>query len=209
LAAISPQLEFARATYEALMVEARIRLASMNHLLLDQRGIPPALAREFGALQIRMVCEIIGLACLVAHGDLLERAPKKIRDAYRPGEIFGELEKLNSNFFPTPHKPEKTGSGWHFAEYSGPPCASRGGLIKIWAQCGDILHKGTLKRLLRPNSPQQMMFNEIFGWRDLLNNLLSNHHIATTDRRYVFITQYRDLDQVNVLIGVPIKKPVA
>lgn len=42
-------------TYRQLMIEAKVRLLSINTLTNDQRGIPSPLIYEFGVLQIRML----------------------------------------------------------------------------------------------------------------------------------------------------------
>jgi len=108
----------ARHTYLDLMVEAKARILGINTLIQDQRGIPSPLVREYGVLQIRMLCEIIGLGCLVAHGDLVAKASTKLKKAYSPDEIFAALDKLHDDFFPMPIRPEKTDTGWHMAEYT-------------------------------------------------------------------------------------------
>ncbi len=105
---LTKELEEARQTYRELMVEAKARALSINTLSNDQRGIPSPLVREFGVLQIRMLCEIVALACLVAHGDLVKKSSRDLKTVYAPGEIFAELDKLHADFFPIPIQPEKT-----------------------------------------------------------------------------------------------------
>lgn len=70
--------------YHDLMVEAKVRMTAINTFTGDQRGIPSQIIREFDILQIRMLCEIIGLACLVAHGDLIDQAHGNLRKEYKP-----------------------------------------------------------------------------------------------------------------------------
>ena len=82
----------ARDRYLDLMIEAKARALSINSLTNDQRDIPSPLVREYGVLQIRMLCEIIGLCCLVAHGDLVAQGPANLRKAYAPGEIFANFK---------------------------------------------------------------------------------------------------------------------
>ena len=80
-----------RQIYQSLMVEAKARIDSINILTGNQRGIPSPIVREFDILQIRMLCEIVGLACLVAHGELVDLAPANLKKQYAPGQIFAAL----------------------------------------------------------------------------------------------------------------------
>jgi hypothetical protein len=188
-------------TYRGLMVEVKARISSINTLTNDQRGIPSKLVREFGVLQIRMLCEIIGLSCLVAHGDLVERSGQNLKKAYAPGEIFSALMALHDDFFPVPIVPEKTEIGWHIAEYVGKPFASKTEIREIWAKCGEILHRGTLKRLIKEKEPVQNSFSDLNEWGQKISNLLSNHRIISFDRQTTFVTLLAHGEEVQVVIG--------
>ena len=184
------QLDAICADYKALMVEARARVSSINNLLNDQREIPSPFVREFGVLQIRMLCEIVALGCLVAHGDLVEKASKskELKKSFAPGMIFSELDKLNDDYFPIPIKPEKTETGWHMAKYDGGPFATKADIRQIWNECGSILHRGSLKSLIKERTPVQRNFSDLSEWGQKLANLLNNHRIISIDRQIALIT---------------------
>ncbi len=61
--------------YLALMEEARVRLDAINHAFQNDAGLPPRMVRETCYLQLRFLCEIIALGCLVAHGDIKKKRP--------------------------------------------------------------------------------------------------------------------------------------
>lgn len=188
--------------YRQLMTEAKERILSINTLTNDQRGIPSALVYEYGILQVRMLCEIIGLACLIAHGDLVAKAKPDLRKAYAPGRIFTELERLHDDFYPVPVVPEKTSYGWHMAIYVGPAYITKSEVAHIWSQCGDILHRGSLKRLLSFNSPKQENFPDLNDWGQKIANLLSTHRIITKDRNVAYVCMLNAVnDEVNVVLG--------
>lgn len=188
--------------YLGLMVEAKERAMSVNALTGDQRGIPSPLVHEYGVLQIRMLCEIIGLACLVAHGDLVAKAKPDLRKVYAPGQIFAELEKMHDDFYPVPIKPEKTENGWHMAEYDGAAFLTKGEVAGIWARCGDVLHRGHLKKLLKVNSPLQNNFLDLQEWGQKIMNLLSAHRIITQKRDVAFVCLLEDSNgEVSVALG--------
>lgn len=177
----------ARDRYRDLMIDAKARALSIDRLILDQRGIPSPLVREYAVLQIRMLCEIIGLACLVAHGDLVASGPANLRKAYAPGEIFAALDEMHGDFYPVPMAPQQMAPGWHMAEYDGPPFLRKDEVKTIWDRCGGDLHKGSLKRLLKAKNPVQNNFVDINEWSGKIINLLANHHVLRKDRKLVFI----------------------
>ena len=191
-------------TYQALMIEAKARALSIHTLVNDQRGIPSPLAREYGFLQIRMLCEIIGLGCLVAHGDLVDKSPAKLRKTYAPGEIIAALDRLHDDFFPVPIHPEKTATGWHMAEYRGGPYLKKSEIAKLWAKCGEILHRGDLKRVLKKQNPVQNTFLDLNDAGQKILNLLSQHRIITVDGKLAFIAFLQDDaagGEVRVVLG--------
>jgi hypothetical protein len=196
----------ARDRYRDLMIDAKARLASIDRLVLDQRGIPSPLVREYAVLQIRMLCEIIGLACLVAHGDLVAQGPANLRKAYAPGEIFAALDEMHDDFYPVPMLPQQAAPGWHMAEYDGPPFLEKGEVKVLWDRCGGDLHKGSLKRLLKANNPVQNNFADISDWSGKVMNLLANHRVLRRDRKLVFIAILSNAaGAVQVEIGVAVE----
>ncbi len=178
--------------YQSLMVEAKARIDSISILTGDQRGIPSPIVREFDILQIRMLCEIVGLACLVAHGELIDLAPAHLKKRYAPGQIFAALGELHGDFYPVPMTPQKVEGGWHFAEYEGHAYATKEELPQIWAKCGDVLHRGSLKNLIKAKSPVQNEFADVVEWGLKITNLLSNHRIVTIGNEYAFVTLLHD-----------------
>lgn len=190
--------------YRSLMVEAKARVLSIGKLVHDQRGIPSPLVREYGFLQVRMLCEIVALGCLVAHGDLVKKAPKKLTRAYAPGEIIAALESLHDDFFPVPISPQRTQHGWHMAEHVGGPYLTKSEIGKLWARCGGILHRGDLRRVLRENSPVQSDFADLEEAAQKILNLLSKHRMVRSDRQIAFLTFLQDAavgGGVRVILG--------
>jgi hypothetical protein len=169
------------------MVEAKIRIMSVDRLATDQRGIPSPLVFEYGALQIRMVCEIIALSCLVAHGELVSKSRPTLRKEYAPGQIFMQLEKLHPDFYPTPFKPVYTNDVNLFGEYDGPPFLSKDEVSQTWSKCGNVLHRGNLKGLIREKTPTQARFKELENWCRKILNLLNTHYTRTVDDQWFIL----------------------
>ncbi len=200
----TPQELAAIPVYTRLMEEAKERAFSINALVGDQRGLSTRFVREYGYLQLRMLCEIIGLSCLVAHGDLVGKGPKALRKAYAPGEIIKALESLHPDFYPVPMIPQKTPDGWHMAEYDDRPYLTKIELPVLWGLCGDVLHRGSLKSLGRPEQHPEVAFRDVTEWGQKILNLLSNHRIKSASGLQALIAflQVDDLGgAVQVAIG--------
>ena len=58
--------------YAAIMEEIKFRIAAIEGLHSGKINIHSALINEMSFLQLRMICELIALGCLVAHGDIEE-----------------------------------------------------------------------------------------------------------------------------------------
>src|SRR5262245_58960282 len=83
--------------YSALMLEAKHRLLAMDAALGGRTGLPHGAICEFGFLQLRMLCELIAIGCLTAHGDL---ETGKLKKTYEADKIIRRLERLHSEFYP-------------------------------------------------------------------------------------------------------------
>jgi hypothetical protein len=97
------QVEFARA-YATLMDEARARLDAIP-IIHSALGpfVPTYVVDESAYTQLRMVCEIIAIGCLVAHGDI--PATRDYGGGIRGRQGFGSIRAPIS---PPPVAPTKT-----------------------------------------------------------------------------------------------------
>src|SRR3981081_1016837 len=97
--------------YSGLMDEMKIRLDAVEFAISGLLQFHPIIHREFSYLQLRMICELIALGCLVAHGDIPATKSKTLRRAWSADEIFKALEKLHPDFYPHPVE-QITVPGW-------------------------------------------------------------------------------------------------
>jgi len=84
--------------YANLMEEARFRIEAMNAALSGRLPLPDMILEEFIYLQIRLLCEIVALGCLVAHGDFTQDQLTKLRDTYDADTIIKNLTPLSPHF---------------------------------------------------------------------------------------------------------------
>src|SRR5262245_54958017 len=93
--------------YAGLMEEAKARLHAVEHAINGRLGLASAqIIREFCYLQFRLLCEVIALGCLTAHGDITHAS--KLRKEYAADKIIKQLEELHPEFYPRPARREVT-----------------------------------------------------------------------------------------------------
>jgi hypothetical protein len=124
------------------MYEARHRIDFLLRLCGDEYKLPEGPAFELGYLQLRLICEIIALACLVVHGDTPGARSAKMRSAHEADYILNSLERLHDNFYPqpgtiVPHPP----TGWR-AFVPSKAYISKRELVRLYWECGEHLHRG-------------------------------------------------------------------
>jgi len=82
--------EEAMDAYSILMQEAKGRLSAINTSLAGRTGLPSGTICEFCFLQLRMLCELITLGCLTAHGPAIFMADGSTTAFIRLRELDGQ-----------------------------------------------------------------------------------------------------------------------
>src|SRR5262249_21269790 len=145
------------------------------------------LVREFGFLQLRMVCELIALGCLIIHGDIEETKSRRFK-THKADDILNGLERFTPEFYPKPFRlepdPAPGTTSLRFrpsSEYLTKPQ-----LLNLYhRQCGTALHRGQLGKLIAEPPPDDMA--EIAKNAGLLLNLLHTHFVLfAQDKKAVF-----------------------
>lgn len=194
----------ALALYKSLMEEVKDRASSINILTNNRNGIRSSLVREYCFLQLRMLCELIVIACLVAHGDIEATKSRDLQKAYHPDQILPRLEALNANFYPSPRIAQKTPTGWHLADYEGAPYLTKSELRKLHGRCGEMLHQRSLRKLLKAKHSREDSLTEVRDWGQKILNLLSVHCIITGGGNKTWVTFLQVNDEggaVNVAVA--------
>jgi hypothetical protein len=172
-----------RELYVLLMEELKRRRNIIADVLASKINLPQGIAIELCYLQLRMICELIALGCLAAHGDIPATRSGKMRNAYAPNTILTELERLHPQFYPVPGKQVLSSSG---VPTDVLPIRTghltKDDLLSLWARCGDRLHRGSMKNFDRPFVVD---FNEIREWDEKILTLLGHHQIQLKNPRYM------------------------
>jgi hypothetical protein len=163
--------------YGNVMEEIALRMDSISRS--GGMGLLSPMVQEFCFLQLRYICELIALGCLVAHGDIGATKSKTIQKLWTPSDIFQKLNELHPDFypFPTEVRPHGEKPTELFLLKEG-DFLSKKELTELFGKCGDILHKGNIKKLLSPKPPIQANFPEVSKWANKVVRLLGMHTIA-------------------------------
>jgi hypothetical protein len=181
--------------YCSLMSELKRRylaLCDMTGLAVDKK-FSADIAAEFCWLQLRMICELIALGCLVAHDDIEMTRTGKLKQLWSADDIIKELDKLHADFYPRParaivdtdRKPIdiRTFDGPAAIDYLLEDHLTKADLCELTARCGDELHRGSLKNLMS-GKPRVIDYSDFQKWGTKIRKLLSIHEIVLVDSGY-------------------------
>jgi len=180
------KLTQAMAFYCELMQEIKIRdqgIAELSHA-----PVPAQIAYESAYLQLRMICELIAIACLVVHGDI-PATTQKMKKTWEADQIIKRLSEIHPESYPHPVMPNKDDKFRLVAVDSG--FLQKSELLHLYGRCGDKLHRGTVKNARHRISPRNVTFTQIQAWREKITRLLQHHWIVLFD----------SVDQIGVQMG--------
>jgi len=124
--------------YAALLEEAKIRISSVEDMLNGKVALHPILLREACFLQLRMLCEVISLGCLIVHGDIGAEEIGRLRKEWSADAIVKAMTALKPTFFPRPHSQDKLGPGrFHMAPINN-GFLTKGELQELNGLCGNV-----------------------------------------------------------------------
>jgi hypothetical protein len=195
--------------YANLMHEVKVRIEVIEASLNGRMGYSEFFVREFCWLQLRMLCELIALSCLVAHGDITFLQPHRVGRSTSAEEILGRLTKLRSHFYPLATEQVRTldASGRTNIDLRvvDPSPLSKGELLQLYGASHRHVHRGSLKKLLSMSVdvPLDVKINapEILNWTQKINRLLSCHTIAIDSDSLIMCVLRNASDNYNVQVA--------
>lgn len=172
----------AMSTYCDLMDEVWARMQWIDYAVNGRTGMFPQIVLETCHLQMRMIVELVALGCLVAHGDI-EETKGRLRRTWSADEILNGLERLHPDFFPIPLQEAPLGSsGQRQFLPVREQCMTKAELLDLYRrQCGNSLHRGSLKNLLGPRRPVRKGYPEVIEPTQKILNLLAFHQLYLAD----------------------------
>jgi hypothetical protein len=165
------------ARYLALMQEIKDRVDAIRTAALNKLPVHPRIGVELSYLQLRMSCELIALASVMAHGDLGVVLDSKIKQEDRPGVLLKMLEKVHPECYPRPFKQTHNLQGeLTSGEDLITGFLTRDELPRLYGLCGNELHKGKLERIGRFPKTEDS-YKDILSWHSKIMHLLGMHKI--------------------------------
>jgi hypothetical protein len=177
--------------YADLMEEVKARFQTINQAANGHTGMGAPFVREFLYLQLRFLCELVALACLVAHGDIAALQAHKIGRSYSADEILDKMERLRPHFYPIPVREISVrqigAQKRHDLEGINPSPLPKDALIKMYGAAHKHLHRGSLRKLLSASAPLDLTINvpEIVSQAQKISDLLGHHLMALNERELI------------------------
>lgn len=189
--------------YANIMAEIKIRIGAIDAGTGGNLPVlAPQLIKEFAHLQIRFICELIALGCLVAHGDIIPSNKKSLQTEWSADLIVKALSDLHPDFFPIAMRQKGVG-GVRTIEPVTPPVMTKQGFLELYGRCGGMLHRGNVKKLLRQKMPVQVNYPEITAKAQKFVDLLSNHMLTMKGGGQVFLCLLHPADDpANVHVSI-------
>ncbi len=170
--------------YANLMDEARHRVEVMDAALSGRLPLPEMILEEFIYLQIRLLCEIIALGCLIAHGDLTQDQVSNLHDQWEADRIIKALAPLSDTFFPEPIRimpPNDPKGSVLINEAPIGSSITKDELLSLYGRTGNYLHRGKLKRLESRPPYKSVDLPTATIWAKKTLGLLDQHRIRSPD----------------------------
>jgi hypothetical protein len=186
--------------YVDLMDEAKLRLFSIDYALAGHTSLPAWNVREFAFLQLRMLCELIALGCLIAHGDIAQTKSKRLRRTWAADEIISALDQLYPEFYPTPMQPIPGQK--NSLEYVTSGYLTKSELKTLNAAAGGIVHRGTIAQLVPAKLDTRVNLDDVTKWTAKMKRLLWVHAISLIDGAQIYIcslSRAKDDDRVQMV----------
>jgi hypothetical protein len=178
----STSLERIGQLYANLMEEIKRRVEVIRIVIDGSCPLPAMAGFELCYLQLRKVCEIFALGCLAVHGDIPGVRTRLLQKTYNADQIIKQLTALHPQFYPVPSEQRLDAVTQKVIEVV--PITSgyltKDDLLKLYGECGNYLHRGSIRQLLTKWEPT-LDFNQIISWVDKIIKLLNHHQIQTSE----------------------------
>jgi len=177
--------------YLPLMHELAIRIELVAQAFDGKLGLTPPYAREYAYLQFRRMCELIALGCLQLHGDLPIAQTISTKKEWNAERIMNLLHRGHQHSFPQSVSRTKTASGWHIQANSKPNALTRSEFKELYAECGHVLHRGTIRTVESSTNFSQSDYQKAVDWQSKIVNLMNEHLISRSNGSGIYMISLR------------------
>ncbi len=173
--------------YTDLMQEIKERLYAIEDVLSGRTTLSRPLAHEFCFLQLRMICECISYACVIAHAYIEELQATKFQKGWSADTLIKSLDGLHKDFYPKPRGVTVKENRVILDEIDA-PYLTKDDLKKLNGICGDQLHRGSPgKYAYNPTSERLDADRQtIIDFGNKIFRLMESHLMTNRDKpRYI------------------------
>ena len=179
--------------YPDLMQEIKERLYVIEDVLSGRTGLQRPLAHEFCFLQLRLICECISFACVIAHEYIEELQAPKIQKMWSADTLMKVLDGLHPGFYPKPHKVTNKNGGLHLDEINV-PYLTKDDLKQLNGICGDNLHRGSPEKYTYNQTPERIAEyrKTIIEFSNKVFRLMESHLMRKRDEPRYIICSFQE-----------------
>jgi hypothetical protein len=200
--AVDPREQAGIQLYADIMTEVKHRTFIIWRAAQGELSFLPAPAiTELCYLQLRMCCELIAMACLVAHEDI--EATRPLRKLWTADEIMQRLGRLHDDFYPRPMTQTLVAPKTVALEPLQDDFLTKDQLIRLVGECGSNLHRGSLRNLISGKAALRVDLTEVNEYARKMGALLSVHYLSRLDgvTQFHCVMKATDMnDQVSVTL---------
>lgn len=164
-----------------LMHELAIRIDLVATACDGRLNLTPPYAREYAYLQFRRCCELMALGCLFLHGDLPLAQTNSAKKEWNADKIMRMLYKAHPHAFPQSVITERTTLGMNIKANAKPEALSFDEFKNLYAECGEVLHRGTIRTVEAFGTPSQADYEKVIRWQRKLVNLMNEHIVVSAN----------------------------
>jgi hypothetical protein len=175
------------------MQEIKERLYTIEDVLSGRTQLHGPLAHEFCFLQLRIICECISYACVIAHAYIKELQAPKFQTEWSADALMKQLGGLHQDFYPKPRTMTVTKGRVQLDEIDA-PYLTKANLQKLNGICGDKLHRGSPEKYAFNPTPERLAADRqtIIDSANKVFRLMESHLMTDQDGARHILCQLRE-----------------
>lgn len=177
--------------YLPLMHELAIRTDLVAHACEGRLNLAPPYAREYAYLQFRRMCELIALGCLQLHGDLPQTQTQSAKREWNAERIMSLLHRTYPHSFPQAVTWTVTPTGPRIEANSKPNALTLQEFKTLYAECGEVLHRGTIRSLQGAVALSDADYHKTLQWQSKVVDLMNQHMVGRANGAGFYIVSIR------------------
>ncbi len=166
------------------MEEIKLRIDYINQAIGGRFAFPHQLTREFCFLQLRMIFELIAVACLCANSRHINVAT--LEKQWNANEIIARLSSLNPEFFPKAVLVTRMPHGFDCVDITPEPMSKKE-FLNLYGRCGASLHRGSLRKISSSLPSTPVILADVQDTLSAIVKLLNSHRIPSPDLKTHYI----------------------